>query len=93
MKSKTIFGIVVVVSFIVLSIFSVNLNNKYENGEKLLSLCLLQSLPTANAECEYKLNEECEFKCDSTPNETCSGEATIDGRKLRVTCDGKEVEC
>lgn len=47
----------------------------------------------AQAGCEYKANGECEFKCDHTPNEECKGEATIDGTKTRVTCDGKETTC
>lgn len=47
----------------------------------------------ANAGCEYKYNGECEFKCDSIPNETCKGKAYVAGENVSVTCDGKEVEC
>ena len=43
---------------------------------------------------EYKVGDECEFKCENVvPHETCKGEASVDGRKIRVTCDGKETLC
>jgi hypothetical protein len=60
----------------------------------MICIVATMALPlTLSATCEYKVGDVCEFKCDNTPNETCKGEATIDGRKIRVTCDGKESLC
>lgn len=60
----------------------------------MLGIVATMALPLSlSATCEYTVGGGCEFKCDNTPNETCKGEATIDGRKVRVTCDGKETLC
>jgi len=60
----------------------------------MICIVATMALPlTLSAQCEYKLGDECQFICDTTPNETCSGEATVDERQVRVTCDGKEISC
>ena len=51
------------------------------------------STQLANAGCTYTYNGNCEFKCDSSPNETCKGKAHVAGESIKVTCDGKEVKC
>ena len=87
---KKIIGILSTGALILTLFMNVNSTNVSSTD---LGLASLMALNSANAECEYEKNGECEFKCDDTPNETCENEVTVDGHKTRVTCDGKEVDC
>ncbi|MCR8667552.1 hypothetical protein NO995_07660 [Aestuariibaculum sp. M13] len=85
----------IVIAFVFIFALAISFTTNANGGNltENLDLTDLLTLNTANAECEYKKNGTCEFKCDDTPNETCKGEATVAGYKTRVTCDGKEVSC